>query len=166
MKGRDNMTNQDVEKYVRMFHKMLYRLAFSYLRSTADAEDVCQDSFIRLMKYPVEFPTDEDCRRWLIRVVINLSKNLLKYRKNHAEPMEIPCDISGNSAEPTAESELVSLIKKLPGEYAAVIHLFYYEGYSAKEIAAILDVSVTAVTSRLSRGRRRLKQLLTEEEQL
>lgn len=160
------MTNKDVEKYVRMFHYMLYRLAFSYLRSTADAEDVCQDSFIRLMKYPGEFPTDEDCRRWLIRVVINLSKNLLKYRKNHAEPMEIPCYISGNFAEPTAESELVSLIKKLPGEYAAVIHLFYYEGYSAKEIASILDISVTAVTSRLSRGRRRLKQILTEEEQL
>ncbi len=160
------MTNQDVEKYVRMFHKTLYRLAFSYLRSTADTEDVCQDSLIRLMKYPGDFPTDEDCRRWLIRVVINLSKNQLKYRKNHAEPMEISCDIADHSAEPTAESELVTLIKGLPPEYAAVIHLFYYEGYSAKEIAAILDISVTAVTSRLSRGRRRLKQLLTEEEQL
>lgn len=160
------MTDHDVEKYVRMFHTTLYRLAFSYLRSAADAEDVCQDSFIRLMKYPGEFPTDDDCRRWLIRVVINLSKNLLKYRKTHAEPMELPCGIAGDSADPAAESELVPLIKRLPPEYAAVIHLFYYEGYSAKDIAGILGISVTAVTSRLSRGRRRLKQLLTEEEQL
>ena len=160
------MTNQDVEKYVRMFHTMLYRLALSYLRNAADAEDVCQDSFIRLMKYPGDFPTDEDCKRWLIRVVINLSKNLLKYRKTHPEPMELTYDIADNSAKPTSESELIPLIKKLPPEYAAVIHLFYYEGYSAKEIAMILGISVTAVTSRLSRGRRRLKQLFTEEEPL
>lgn len=149
-----------------MFHTMLYRLAFSYLRNTADAEDVCQDSFVLLMKYPSDFPTDEDCKRWLVRVVINLSKNLLKYRKTHAEPMELYINAAEISAEPTAESELIPLIKKLPPEYAAVIHLFYYEGYSAKEIALILGISVTAVTSRLSRGRRRLKQLLTEEEQL
>lgn len=160
------MTNQDVEKYVRMFHTMLYRLAFSYLRSVADAEDICQDSFVRLMNYQGDFPTDEDCKRWLIRVVINLSKNRLKYRKTHAEPMELPCEIADDFTEKSAESELVQMMKKLPAEYAAVIHLFYYEGYSAKETAQILGISVTAVTSRLSRGRRRLKQLLTEEEQL
>lgn len=158
------MTNHDVEKYVRMFHTTLYRLAFSYLRSAADAEDVCQDSFIRLMKYQGEFPTDEDCKRWLIRVVINLSKNLLKYRKTHAEPMELPSYIADCTDTPP-ENELIPLIKKLPAEYAAAIHLFYYEGYTSKEIAQILNISVTAVTSRLSRGRRRLKKLLTEEEQ-
>lgn len=119
------MTNQDVEKYVRMFHTMLYRLAFSYLRNAADAEDVCQDSFIRLMKYPGDFPTDEDCKRWLIRVVINLSKNLLKYRKTHPEPMELTYDIADNSAKPTSESELIPLIKKtaagIRGGYTSVL---------------------------------------------
>lgn len=158
------MTNSDVEKYIRMFHVMLYRLAFSYLRSAADAEDVCQDAFMRLMERRGEFPTDEDCRRWLIRVVINLSKNLLKYRRTHAEPMEFPCEISGDFAELSAEAELADMIKSIPPKYGAVIHLFYYEGYSVKEIAQILGISVTAVTSRLSRGRRRLKKLLTEEE--
>lgn len=157
------MTDQNVEKYVRLYHTMLYRVAFSYLRSAADAEDVCQDSFLRLMNYPGEFPTDEDCKRWLIRVAVNLSKNLLKYRHIHGEPQD-PLDAPEIPAEQIAESELLPLIKSLPPEYGTVIHLFYYEGYSAKEIAQILDISVTAVTSRLSRGRRRLKQLLTEEE--
>ncbi|MGN1341385.1 MAG: RNA polymerase sigma factor [Oscillospiraceae bacterium] len=157
------MTDQNVEKYVRLYHAMLYRVAFSYLRSRADAEDVCQDAFLRLMKYPGEFPADEDCRRWLIRVAVNLSKNLLKYRHIHGEPQD-PLDAADIPAEQAAESELLPLIKTLPPEYGTVIHLFYYEGYSAKEIAQILDISVTAVTSRLSRGRRRLKTLLTEED--
>ena len=158
------MNDQNVEKYVRLYHTMLYRVAFSYLRSCADAEDVCQDSFLRLMKYPGEFPTDEDCKRWLIRVAVNLSKNLLKYRRTHGEPVEFPADAAELPAEPAAESELLSLINTLPPEYGTVIHLFYYEGYPVKEIAQLLNISVTAVTSRLSRGRRRLKQLLTEEE--
>lgn len=157
------MTDQNVEKYVRLYHTTLYRVAFSYLRSRADAEDVCQDAFLRLMNYPGEFPTDEDCKRWLIRVAVNLSKNLLKYRRTHGEPQD-PLDSADIPAEPAADSELLPLIKTLPPEYGAVIHLFYYEGYSAREIAQILDISVTAVTSRLSRGRRRLKLLLTEEE--
>ncbi len=157
------MTDQNIEKYVRLYHSMLYRVAFSYLRSSADAEDVCQDSFLRLLNYPGEFPADEDCKRWLIRVAVNLSKNLLKYRRTHGGPQD-PLDAADIPAEPTAENELLPLIKSLPPEYGAVIHLFYYEGYSAKEIAQMLDISVTAVTSRLSRGRRRLKKLLTEEE--
>ncbi len=161
------MTDQDIEKYVRLYHTMLYRMAFSYLRSSADAEDVCQESFIRLLNFPGDFPTDEDCKRWLIRVAVNLSKNLLKYRCTHGEPMEYPDasdSISAAPAKPTAESELLPLIKSLPPEYSTVVHLFYYEDYSTREIAQILDISVTAVTSRLSRGRRRLKQLLTEED--
>lgn len=160
------MTDQIIEKYVRLYHTMLYRVAFCYLRSSADAEDVCQEAFIRLLNYSGEFPSDEDCRRWLIRVAVNLSKNLLKYRRTHGEPVEFPDENAGRSAEPVAESELLPLIRSLPPEYGTVIHLFYYEGYSTREIAQILDISVTAVTSRLSRGRRRLKQLLTEEDQL
>lgn len=163
------MTDQSIEKYVRLYHTMLYRVAFSYLRSSADAEDICQDSFVRLLNYTGEFPSDEDCKRWLIRVAVNLSKNLLKYRSTHGEPMEFPeasADVSAAPARPPAESELLPLIKSLPPEYGTVIHLFYYEGYSTREIAQILDISVTAVTSRLSRGRRRLKQLLTEEDLL
>ena len=156
------MTDQNTEKYVRLYHTMLYRVAFSYLRSRADAEDVCQDTFVRLMNFPGEFPTDEDCKRWLIRVAVNLSKNLLKYRRTHGEPLEYPDETADIPAEPTAESELLPLIKTLPPEYGAVIHLFYYEGYSVKEISKILRISQTAVTSRLARGRQKLKILLEE----
>lgn len=154
------MTDENVEKYVRLYHTILYLLAFSYVRSRAEAEYICQDAFVRMMCFRGEFTTDEDCKRWLIRVIINLSKNLLKScRRTRTE--EIDENIPQKSP---AESELLELVKSLPPEYGAVIHLFYYEGYSVKEIAVMLGISVTAVTSRLSRGRRRLKKLLTEEE--
>ena len=60
------------------------------------------------------------------------------------------------------DGEMLALVKSLPIKYGEVIHLYYYEGYSVKEIAEILSISQTAVTSRLSRGRNRLKTLLTE----
>ena len=156
------MTDQNVEKYVRMYHTMLYRVAFSYLRSRADAEDVCQESFLRLLNYPGDFTADEDCKRWLIRVAVNLSKNLLKYRRTHGEPQD-PLDHAEIPAEPAAESELLPLIKSLPPEYGAVIHLFYYEDMSVKEIAGALGISQSAVKTRLCRAREILRSLLKEE---
>lgn len=152
------MTNDNAEKYVRQFHAMLYRLAFSYVRNCAEAEDICQDAFVQMLRCRTEFPADEDCKRWLIRVTINLSKNLLRSRRRRDEPLEDTC-IPAKSAP---EYELASMLRQLPPEQSAVIHLYYYEGYSVREIAAILKISVTSVTSRLSRGRKRLKALLEE----
>lgn len=152
------MTNDNAEKYVRQFHAILYRLAFSYVRNCAEAEDICQDAFVQMLRCRTEFPADEDCKRWLIRVTINLSKNLLRSRRRRDEPLEDTCI----PAERAPEYELASMLRQLPPEQSAVIHLYYYEGYSVREIAAILKISVTSVTSRLSRGRKRLKALLEE----
>lgn len=143
---------------VKQFHKSVFRLAYSYVRNRETAEDVCQDAFVKLLEYQGEFPSDEDCKRWLMRVVINLSKNLLssfRYSRTQTLDEDIPLD--------TAEDgELLELVKTLPTKYGEVIHLFYYEGYSVKEIADILSISQTAVTSRLARGRTKLRSLLTE----
>lgn len=144
--------------YVKRLHKSVYRLAYSYVKNEADAEDICQEAFVKLLLYQGDFPSDEDCKRWLIRVVINLSKNLLSssHRKRTEELQE---DIPFISSE---DKELWTLVKSLPPKCSRVIHLFYYEGYSVKEIADILGISRTAVTSQLLRGRKKLRSLLTE----
>ncbi|MGN0682168.1 MAG: RNA polymerase sigma factor [Oscillospiraceae bacterium] len=152
------MTDSELIGYVKQYHKTVYRLAYSYVRNCADAEDICQDAFVRLMDFSGEFSSDEDCKRWLIRVVINLSKNLLKSCR-FSRTEELSEDIPLETAE---DGELLSLVKSLPTKYGEVIHLFYYEGYSVKEISQILRISQTAVTSRLSRGRNKLKLLLME----
>lgn len=155
------MTDSELISCVKQYHKTVFRLAYSYVKNHADAEDICQDAFVKLLDYTGEFPTEEDCKRWLIRVVINLSKNLLKscrFTRTEELNEEIPLETADNE-----EKELWALVKALPVKYGEVIHLFYYEGYSVKEIADILSISQTAVTSRLSRGRNRLKALIKEE---
>lgn len=159
------MDDSTLIDYVKRYHKTVFRLAYSYVRNRENAEDICQEAFVKLLDYRDEFPSDEDCKRWLMRVVINLSKNLLRsFRFSRTE--ELNEDILLETAE---DGELLALVKTLPIKYGEVIHLFYYEGYSVNEIADILSISQTAVTSRLMRGRTKLKSLLmegTENEQL
>lgn len=157
-KGGEGMNDDEFVRYVKRYHTTVYRLAYSYVRNRADAEDICQDAFVKLIEFTGDFSSEEDCKRWLIRVVINLSKNLLKSCR-FTRTEELSEDIPLENA---ADGELLALVKALPIKYGEVIHLFYYEGYSVKEISEILRISQTAVTSRLSRGRNKLRILLEE----
>ena len=152
------MSNEELNEYIKMFHGTVYRLAFSYVRNCAEAEDICQDAFVRLMGYKGEAP--ENCKAWLIRVTINLSKNLLKSGR-FTRCTELDGNIPMLDAE---QRELMEAVMSLPPKYRSVIHLYYYEGYSVKETADILGVSVSSVTTRLARARERLKVLLLRED--
>ncbi|MBD5384740.1 MAG: sigma-70 family RNA polymerase sigma factor [Ruminococcaceae bacterium] len=154
------MTNDELEEYIRMFHGTLYRLAFGYVHNSENAEDICQSAFVKLMGYKGSFDAPENCKAWLIRVTINLSKNLLRSKRS-TQLEELDENIPALEKE---ESELLEVVMSLPPKYRAVIHLYYYEGYSVKEIADIIGASVTSVTTRLSRARERLKDMLLREE--
>lgn len=154
------MTNDELTEYVHMFHGTLYRLAFGYVHNCADAEDICQNAFVKLIGYKGRFETPENCKAWLIRVTINLSKNLLRSKRS-VQFAELDEDIPALEGE---EHELLETVMSLPPKYRAVIHLYYYEGYSVKEIAGIIGATVTTVTTRLSRARERLKEMLLREE--
>lgn len=154
------MTNDELTEYVRMFHGTLYRLAFSYVRNGENAEDICQNAFVKLLGYRGEFASPENCKAWLIRVTINLSKNLLRSKRS-VQLEELDEDIPSLDPE---EYGLLETVMSLPPKYRAVIHLYYYEGYSVKEIADIIGATVSTVTTRLSRARERLKDMLLREE--
>lgn len=155
------MNGSELECYVRLYHKSVYRLALSYVKNEAEAEDICQEAFCKLLDCREEFPAEENCRAWLFRVAINLSKNLLKSKRfSHIELDEkIPAkhDFSDE------ETELWETVSKLPPKYRAVIHLHYYEGYSVKEIAEMTDSTISTVTTRLARARDKLKRMLLRE---
>lgn len=153
------MNNEALTRYIGLFHGTVYRLAYSYVRNHADAEDITQDAFLRLYKFEGEFASDENCKAWLIRVTINLSKNLLKsgwFTRRTELDEDLPC----KSAEDNALFECVTA---LPPKYRVAIHLYYYEGYSVKEIADITGATASSVTTRLARGRERLKEMLRKE---
>lgn len=156
------MTNDELTEYIRAFHGTLYRLALGYARNVEDAEDICQNAFMKLLDYRGAFEAPENCKAWLIRVTINLSKNLLRSRRS-LQITELDDELP--ALEPH-EHELLETVMSLPPKYRAVIHLYYYEGYSVKEIADIVGSSVSTVTTRLSRARERLKEMLLREERI
>lgn len=136
----------------------MFRLAFSYTKNREDAEDIVQEAFLKLYTSRIIFPDEKNIKAWLIRVTINLCKDMLRSSKRRtAEPVsDIPCEDKG-------QYELLDSIRSMQPQYASVIYLFYYEGYSVKEIAKLQGISDSAVTTRLSRARKQLKKMLTKE---
>ena len=154
------MDNDELCRYIKLYHGAVYRAVFGYLHNASEAEDIVQETFVKLFHTSRRFESDEHCKAWLIRAAINLSKNLLKsFRYTHTEELDEAIPI-----ESKEDSALADALSALPPKYRAVIHLHYYEGYSAKEIAKILGLTVTAVTTRLARARERLKALMTSED--
>ena len=152
------MTEAQISDIIRRYHASMFRLAFSYIKNREDAEDIVQEAFLKLYTCNIIFPAEENIKAWLIRVTINLCKDLLRVNKKRiSEPID---DIP---AEDSKDSELLDCIRKLKPQYAAIIFLFYYEGYSVKEIAKIQGITDSAVTTRLSRARKQLKKMLTKE---
>ena len=154
------MSEQELSRHIESFRGMVYRLAYSYLKNREDAEDISQDAFVKLLQCTQSFDTDENVRAWLIRVTINLCKNLLKssWHKNRGELM------TEAAAPENVAYGMSEYIQRLKPEYSTVLYLYYYEGYSAKEIAQICRLTSVAVRTRLSRGREKLKEMLLKEE--
>lgn len=156
------MQAEELEHAIRQFHTTIYRIAYSYVGNAADAEDICQDAFLRLYRTDEAFAGDENCKAWLIRVTINLSKNLLRspWRTRHA-PLE---EHLTPAAPAPATDSLLAALSSLPPKYRLVLYLYYYEGYAAKEIGQMMKKPTSTVTTWLARGRAKLKTILEQEE--
>lgn len=154
MKG-DNQV-QNIEELFRSYKDDVYRLALSYTKSVQEAEDVCQTVFLKLMEQREIIPGRE--KAWLMQVTANQCRNLLRsawWRKT--TPME-----AALLSEVPEYSELLQTIMAMPPKYRVVIYLRYYEELSTKEMARLLHISQSAVTTRLNRARQKLKQELQE----
>ena len=138
----------------------VFRVALNALGSPADADDIVQETLIRLLERKDPFESEEHAKRWLIRVSVNLSKNVLRSPWRRHAPLEAAETVP--AFDHPDEDELYAQVMALPAKDRTVLYLFYYEGYSVKEIAEILEIRVSAVTSRLSRARQRLKVQMSE----
>lgn len=142
-----------LERY-DIYKTMLFRIAFSYLGNRHDCEDILQEAFIRLCYKAPEFPSEEDEKRWMIRVTINLCKSHIRSFWNRNRQSIEELEILAPDPE---DKELLQEILRLPKNYKIVIYLHYIEGYKLAEIARILKVSESAVKMRLKRGRDQLR---------
>lgn len=155
------MVGHDAEfsRVFQQYRNTVFSIAFNYLKNTADANDVTQDVFVKYLRCEKPFNDEEHIKAWLIRVTINTAKSLLAsswFCKTE------PIDEEITSNDNSEQSELLISVMKLPEKYRIVIHLFYYEGYSTKEISEILRINESTVRVRLMRAREKLKETLEE----
>lgn len=143
------------------YKNTVYRTAFAYCRNTADAEDITQEVFIRHFQRNRDFPDEQEEKAWLIRVTANRCKDLFKsFRYRNCT---IPLDEVNLIYETPEESDVYHAVMELPAKYRLVIHLYYYEEYSVKEIGGIIGKSETAVQTQLYRARNLLRKALGKE---
>lgn len=153
---------QPVQELMKKYQNNFYAVAFHVCKNAEDAEDVVQDTFIQYYTNKKDFEDEQHIRAWLIRVAINKAKNMNRtFWRQNKQSLE---DYMETLTFETPESEnLFETVMKLPDKYRIVIHLFYYEDYTIREIADILKISQSNVKVRLSRGRLLLKETLQEE---
>lgn len=153
-----NMDDKFIQNAVEQYSGMITRIAFLHIRNRMDAEDIMQDVFFALLKQP-PFETEEHLKAWLIRVTINKSNDYFRAAKHrHTDKLNSEYALS------VEQKEVFDELQKLSEKDRNILYLFYYEEYSAKEIADILNKKESAIFMRLTRARKKLKNILEVEE--
>ena len=162
-KGRGGkvLDSRSYEQIVCKNIDTIYRIAISYTKTPTDADDIVQQTFMKLLTKKVAFTDEEHIKRWLIRVCVNECNSLFSsfWRKNVDSIETISKEPEFTMKE---NSEVYEAIKQLPSKCGIVIYLFYYEEYSSKEIAEILHIKEATVRTRLARARKLLRTQLKE----
>ena len=154
------MDKAQFEALAGRYRDMVYRIALNRLRNPADAEDIVQDVLLKLYLHRGGFADETNAKHWLIRVTLNQCNSLWRNPWKKAVPIDELCrDIPFTDSK---DSDLFMAVMALSAQHRTILYLFYYEDLNVKEIADLMGLSVSAVTSRLHRARKRLKYDLAE----
>ena len=145
-----------LEQLITRYENTLLRAALAILGDPYEAEDAVQDTFLRWMEKRPLLNGEEHEKAWLLTVCANGCKSRLRRQKRR--PTVELLDIY--PAPDRDSGEVAEAVMALPANQRAAVHLFYYEGYSTQEIAAILGQRPGTVRSHLSRARESLRQTL------
>lgn len=152
-----NINQADAERLVYTYSDLILRLSYTWLKSTYDAEDVCQTVFLKMLTGAYSFDSSEHEKAWVIRTAINACKDELRAFRRRSVGLE---SVAAAATVQIPVDETLDVVMRLPQKYREVIYLYYYEGYSIRETASFLNRSESAVTAQLARGRKKLRGLL------
>ena len=155
----DDRAGQLAAEALDRYGNAILRCAYSYLHNMDDAEEILQDTLLKLLTAAPDFESETHKKAWLLRVAANLSKNRLDYNAIRTCD-ELSDDLAAEGREDL--SFVWDAVRQLSVQFREVIHLHYYEGYSTEEIANILTRKPATVRSDLRRGREKLKAILKE----
>ena len=133
----------------------MYRFAYGILKNEADAEDAVSEAIIKGYENLYKLRDPEKIKVWMM-TILSEAKKIYKKKKIYI-PEEFLPEIA---VEKEKDYALWDIVKSLPPNFSEIIILYYYEGFSTKEIASILKIAEGTVKSRLSRAREQLKEML------
>ena len=149
---------EQAERLVNTYSDLILRLSYTYLHSAQDAEDICQTVFLKCLTSGQVFESRDHEKAWIIRTAVNACKDLLRSaHRQRTVGLELVAEPPPREAP---ASYVLEAVMALPVKYRQVIYLYYYEGYSAREIGGLLGQSEASVNTYLSRGRSKLRALL------
>lgn len=171
--------DQELQQKMDKYADMLFRLSLIRLQNVQDAEDVVQEAFYQYVKHGAQFESPEHEKAWLLKVTLNACRKVYRSawsrRRSDGDWQETAQKEQRTGApaqEPGPEEDmlrreqgrqLLKAVWALPAKYRDVIHLFYYQELSVREIAEITGRPESTVTSQLTRGRELLRRSLKEE---
>lgn len=152
-------TDDDIDDILKKYSDMVYKLALSQTKNSVNADDIFQEVFLRYVQSNKEFESEEHRKAWLIRVTINCCRKLWSSAWfRHTVPLDENLKFTDSDKSVTFYT-----VMELPLKYRSVIHLYYYEDLSVKEISSVLGLKESTVTSRLCRARKKLREKLKGE---
>lgn len=150
----------DATQFVRQYSNMILRICFTYSLGRADAQDICQNVFLKLLQSDRRFDSEGETRAFIIRMTVNECKDVLKSGwRRRSVPLDELIERE-TSFLPEENTGLLSAVQRLPVKYREAVYLYYYEGYNAEEIAAMVGAKPAAVRQRLARAREKLRKEL------
>lgn len=139
----------------------VFRVAYGYTKNREDADDITQEVLLALYRSEKEFSSEEHLRNWLIRVTLNQCRQLFRSPWRRRESLEDYAETLG--FEQPDHTALFLAVMGLERKYRLPLLLYYYFGYSVREIGKLLQLKENTVSTRLARARARLREQLTEE---
>lgn len=157
------VTKDYISDLLDKYGDMVLRIAYTYLKNLADAEDIVQDVFLRIIDKKPSFNDENHEKSWLIRATINMCKNKVNlfWNKNKCSIDDV--QEFAVSDKYNTDTSVFQAVMALGEKYRVVVYMYYYEGYSTPEIAKVIGKSETTIRSLLHRARNKLKDMLKED---
>ena len=150
-------SEQEVNRAVEQYADTVRRICLVHLKNYADTEDIFQTVFVKYLLHSAPFASPEHEKAWIIRTTANACKDLLRsFFRSRTVPLEQLVEVP-QPFEPD-ERDLLEAVLALPAQYKDVVYLYYYEQYTALEIAQIFHKNVNTVYTLLRRAREQLRK--------
>jgi RNA polymerase sigma-70 factor, ECF subfamily len=161
----------EISQLVDQHYESVFRFAYRLSGTSHEAEDISQQAFLDAQRKLDTLRDPDKVRAWLFMIVRNLYRRRIRDRVTHGEvALEVLADPvdqkrgSDERVEQALDSEsLQQVLNELPEEFRSVLLLFYFRELSYREIAEQLDVPIGTVMSRLSRGKKQLRERISPE---